>query len=62
MYVIEAKLTGAGISAWEFKDPAEPQEQEVTLIPLDGKALSTSIGVEKYEVNSNGKVVARRSF
>jgi hypothetical protein len=60
VYVIdEAKLANANVAAWEFTDAVEPQEQEVTLIPLDGKALSPLIVVEKYEVNSDGQIVAR---
>lgn len=60
VYVIdEEKLSDANIAAWEFKDPAEPQEQEVTLIPLDGQALPHSILVDKYEVTSDGSIVAK---
>jgi hypothetical protein len=63
VYVIdETKLTDANIAAWEFKDAAEPHEQEVTLIPLDGKALSPSIIVDKYEVTNDGFIVARDVF
>jgi hypothetical protein len=60
VYVIdEAKLVDANVAAWEFADAAEPYEQEVTLIPLDGKALPQSIVVDKYEVTNEGVIVAR---
>jgi hypothetical protein len=60
VYVIdEAKLADANVATWEFADAAEPQEQEVTLIPLDGQALPQSILVDKYDVTSEGVVVAR---
>jgi len=60
VYVIdEAKLASANVDAWEFADAAEPYEQEVTLISPDGKALPQSILVDKYEVTSEGIVVAR---
>lgn len=60
VYVIdEAKLVGANVAAWEFTDAAEPHEQEVTLIPPDRKALPQLIVVDKYEVTSEGVIVAR---
>lgn len=60
VYVIdEAKLADANVTVWEFPDPAEPHELEVTLIPLDAKALPQSILVDKYEVTSEGVIVER---
>ena len=54
IYVLdESKLTSMGIFAYEFIDPKEPHECEVTLIHADGKALPASIIVGKYAVTSD---------
>lgn len=56
VYVIDEELLeGAGVVAYEFTDPMNPHEQEVTLIEKSGGSLPESVIVEKYAVDSDGK-------
>lgn len=56
VYVIDEKLLeGANVVAYEFPDPLNPHEQEVTLIEKSGGSLPEVVIVEKYAVSSDGK-------
>jgi len=56
VYVIdENKLIQEGVNPYEFSNPENPHEEEVTLIEKSGGALPHSIILEKYEVSSDGK-------
>lgn len=56
VYVIDEELLeGAGVIAYEFPDPLNPHEQEVTLIEKSGGSLPESVIVEKFAVSSDGK-------
>lgn len=56
VYVIdEALLANTNVTSYEFGDPLNPRESEVTLMEKLGGALPDHIIVEKYAVNSKGK-------
>lgn len=56
VYVIDEELFGAhNVAAYEFSDPLNPHEQEVTLIENTGSFLPEAVIVEKYAVSSDGK-------
>lgn len=55
VYVIDEELLEtAGVIAYEFPDPLNPHEMEVTLIERSGGSLPESVIVEKYAVGSDG--------
>ena len=56
VYVIdETLLASANVVCYEFDDPVNPHEKEVTLIEGSGEALPQHVIVEKYAVDSDGK-------
>lgn len=58
IYIINEKiLKNFNINCYEFRDPLNSHEKEVTLIEKNGGALPECTIIEKYEVNSDGKKI-----
>ncbi|MCK9620155.1 MAG: hypothetical protein M0R47_06415 [Methylobacter sp.] len=57
VYVIDETLLAiiANVICYEFDDPVNPHEKEVTLLERSGGALPEHIIIEKYAVNCDGK-------
>lgn len=56
IYVIDSsRFASEGVNSFEFSNPIEPNEQEVTLVLSDTEYLPSCLIVEKYEVDCFGK-------